>query len=225
MEIPDQVVDELRGEAPATRWLLICIYRYGRPVVDHETGGRRVHLKASQRRLERLTGISKRAIVDAQRALLEGGFVRVHAPLRPGAAQSISAPVDRAGGANFAPPARFGAASHGDGDPDPNSRPQGEVITTTIPPGSREEAVQLLHRLQALGLNNAHALIERFGLARCAAATAIVESAPTATNPPGLLVSLLRSGRQLANPRTTSYADLRLETIRNSAHNWPVISQ
>lgn len=133
MELPDWVVDEVparaRGGVPLL--LVVRLFRHGSPLVDPETGGRRMYWRGQ---LARLTGASKRALDGAVEELVSLGALRVHEPLRAGAARGYSVGFDApswgvvpgpgcpgrgvvpavAGGAEIAPHSREGVAKNAD---------------------------------------------------------------------------------------------------------------
>lgn len=93
MELPDWVVDEVPARARGGVPLLLVakLFRHGSPLVDPETGGRRMYWRGQ---LARLTGASKRALDGAVEELVALGALRVHEPLRAGAARGYSVGFD-----------------------------------------------------------------------------------------------------------------------------------
>jgi hypothetical protein len=93
MELPDWVVDEMTAKARGAVPLLLVakLFRHGSAVVDPATGGRRAYWSGQ---LPRLTGASKRALDAAVDELTALGVLRVHGPLRAGAARGYSVGYD-----------------------------------------------------------------------------------------------------------------------------------
>lgn len=196
MELPDWVVDNVLVQArPTAVRLAVMLYRHGRPQVDR-AGNRRLYWRGSLQALARLTGCSKRSIVDAQRELVELGLVRVHAPNRHRAPQGLSVPC----GANFSPHAESEVRTHDDDqeiDRSSLSREDQVPITTT----ESGADFALVEELRELGVTSPEEWLRRWGSDRVDAALAYLEdrraAGYVARNAPGLLYTWLCSGGPL----------------------------
>ena len=176
MDIPDWIVDEiLAGAKPTAFRLTVLLLRHGRPVADHD-GNRRIYWRGSLQSLARLTGVSKRSLLDAERELVESGFLVVHNKTERNSQHSISVPLmrqqdrderGRVGEANFAAPSEPEFRTHDDDVITGQELTSSDHIITTSE-GAKSEPI--LSRLAAHGVTDPRSWIAMYGPHQCVAA-------------------------------------------------------
>jgi len=202
MEMPDWIVDDvLVGAKPAAFRLVVFLFRHGRQVTDHATGGRRVYWKGSHQSLCRVVGVSRRSLIDAEAELVEAGVLAVHAKTRPNALHAVSLPYDAPkGGAKFAPVLEADCPPHSGGVDHLKERSSfSSVASDTTTTTARSRVVEVMERL---GVTRPASTVSRFGAGLCMAALLELDAAngrKRIENPAGYVFQLLVGGRLCAD--------------------------
>lgn len=183
MNVPDQLWDQLLLPAsPSALRVALAILRHGRRQVD-DWGNPTQHLRLSRPALARAAGVSKRSLDAGLTELCNTGWLRVHESNRPGASNGYSLALVM--GANIAPTSQLEPPSHDHDDDATIPNQQGTSETSS---SETTSALQLLHRLRDLGVNQPSLLITGYGLDRVRDVTLYVERLDSHVRNPGGLV-------------------------------------
>lgn len=191
MELPNWVVDDVIAQAkPVPVRIVVMLFRHGRPLVGYD-GGRRVYWRGTTQEFARLVGVSKRALIEGERWLVEAGAIVQHARVHERAPHAISAPFDRPSGDNLSPLFESAIGTHDGVSPNSHSDPR-SVDSNTID----SRAVTICHRLRELGVTDPERWLASFGADRAEAAAVAAESAEGIRNPAAYARYLLDKGAE-----------------------------